>query len=286
MRTVNTGGLALALATGLACGVGLPASVADSSGWALDAVAAASNDLARIESMDLSSSSLMRALVALGDAHLNALQYDEAVACYDRAVAVQGEAFQGIRGDLHPDLLQRVRLLAKIGDTHLRKGDYESAERAYVKGLKVARLGLSQTTPEVKRLRTGRAAALSRRFPREKAERLLEQLLQACEEASGAVHADVATVLNQWLMVRAVTRRLAESEDLASRLVDVRRRVYGSDHPEVAEALVRLASVFHEKGELARAEEPLEAALKIRRSAFGNDHPLTQKAKANLSRLR
>ncbi len=264
------------------------ASERDDFGWVLARVTAASNMLALVEKAHPDGGApVIDALMALGKARMDALDYAGAGADFQRAIDLHQDAFKNLTGkeDIRHDLLRRVRLLSARADTELMQNQFEEAARIYAGGLGVAKLGLSPSIPEVRHLRTGRAVAFARQSVNEVAESLLEQLLRACERSSGYVHEDVALVLNQQIEFMALTGRLKECKETAFRLVDVLQRVYGSDHPMVAEALNRLASARYENGNLETALPPLKRALSIRRAAFGASHEFTRRSERNIESL-
>jgi len=261
------------------------------SGWALDAVIAASNALNDIERVyPDGGDAVIKGIAALGKAHMDALQYAEAEKVYERAAELHKSVFKNISGDFRHSLMLHVRLLSALGDSQMKQGDFEDATESYQAGLHAARLGVGVTTPEVKHMRTGLVLAVARRSTKESAESLFNQLLEASEKASGFISDDIAAILDSWIEFRGYTGRLSECEDMSARLVDVLQRVYGSDHPEVAEALNRQASVIYAKSgedvELRRKALPLlQNAYRIRSAAFGKSHPLAKLSEKNIKTL-
>ncbi len=264
------------------------------SGWALDAVVAASNSLKDIERVyPDGGDAVINGMVSLGEARMDALQYAEAEKDYLRAIDLHKSVFKNISGEFRHDLVLHIKLLSGLADAQLQQNKLEKATHNYRRGLFAAKLGISSTTPAVKHLRTGKVLTIARRSTREAGESLFEQLLTASEKASGFIHDDIAMILDQWIEFRALTECITDCEDLAIRLVDVLQRVHGSDHPEVAEALNRQASIIYEKGnsrgkgkgEGKRALPLLREAYKIRLNAFGESHPLTQLSEQNLDKL-
>jgi tetratricopeptide (TPR) repeat protein len=261
------------------------------SGWALDAVIAASNALNDIERVyPDGGDAVIKGIAALGKAHMDALQYAEAEKVYERAAELHKSVFKNVSGDFRHSLMLHVRLLSALGDSQMKQGDFDAATVSYRAGLHAAKLGIGATTPEVKHMRTGLVLAVARRSTRESAESLFKQLLGASEKASGFVSDDMAVILDNWIEFRGYTGRLSECEDMSERLVDVLKRVYGSDHPEVAEALNRQASVIYAKSgkdvERRRKALPLlQNAYRIRSAAFGKSHPLTKLSDKNIKTL-
>lgn len=258
------------------------------SGWVLAGIADASNKLSQAENdYPDGGAPVIDALLALGKAKMDALDYKSARSDFQRAVDLHQDAFKNLNGsDIRPDLLRRVRLVSALADCLLMLKQYERASKSYLAGLAVAKLGLTPSLDEVKHLRTGRAAAIARQSVNDVAESLLGQLLHACERASGENSQDVALVLSQQVEFMAMTGRLKECEDLTFRLVLVRQRVFGSDHPLVADALNQLASARYENGRLVTALPALNRALRIRQAAFGPSHEITRMSERNIEILK
>jgi tetratricopeptide (TPR) repeat protein len=261
------------------------------SGWALDAVVAASNALNDIERVyPDGGDAVIKGIASLGKAHMDALQYAEAEEVYGRAVELHKSVFKNISGDFRHSLMLHVRLLSALADSQMKQGDFDGATDSYRRGLHSAKLGIGVTTPEVKHMRTGLVLAIARRSTNEYAESLFKQLLASSETASGFISDDVAVILDNWIEFRGYTGRLSECEDMSVRLVDVLRRVYGSDHPEVAEALNRQASVIYSKSgndiqKRKQALPLLQKSYQIRRAAFGASHRLTKLSQKNIGTL-
>ncbi len=261
-------------------------------GWVLNAVTAASNSLNDIERVyPNGGDAVIKGIVALGDAHMDALQYDQAEQIYLRAVQSHKGAFKDISGDFRHDLMLHVRLLSALADSEMKQGDFDMATHNYRRGLHAAKLGIGATTPEVKHMRTGLVLAVARRSTKQAAESLFEQLLAASERASGFISDDIAMILNNWIEFRGYTDRLTECEDMSIRLIDVLQRVHGSDHPEVAEALNRQASIIYKISQDKHSTRGKDAlpllrkASQIRQTAFGPDHELSKRSEKNLETL-
>ena len=270
----------------------LAAETAQNRGWANDTVRTAESTLKSIEMVNTNGGpTVVKALADLGKAHMDALQYKNAEKVYQRAIKLSDKQFKNIKGDFRHDLLQRVKLMSAVADAQMKIGDFDNATRNYERGLQIAKFGIAATSPEVKHLRTGLVIATARRSIPGSAESLFKQLLASSERASGFVSDDIAMILDNWIEFRAYTRRLAECEDMAARLVDVSKRVYGSDHPAVANALARQASIIYDAGKLngkSRAAEVLpllKRVLQIRVAALGANHPLSKKAEENIKTL-
>lgn len=261
-------------------------------GWVLNAVAAASNTLNDIERVyPNGGDAVIKGIVALGDAHMDALQYDQAEQKYLRAVESHKGVFKEVSGDFRHDLMLHVRLLSALADSEMKQGDFDAATHNYRRGLHAAKLGIGATTPEVKHLRTGLVLAVARRSTKQASESLFEQLLAASERASGFISDDIAMILDNWIEFRGYTGRLAECEEMSIRLVDVLQRVHGSDHPEVAEALNRQASIIYNISKDKRSTRGKDAlpllrkASQIRHAAFGSNHDLSKLSEKNLETL-
>jgi len=261
------------------------------SGWAVNAVIAASNSLHDIEKVyPDGGDAVVKGLAALGKAHMDALEYAAAEQDYTQAVDMNKSVFNNISGDFRHGLMLHIRLLSALGDSQMKQGEFEEATDSYNRGLHSAKLGVGATTPEVKHMRTGLVLAVARRSTKEAAESLFVQLLKASEKASGFVSDDIAVILDNWIEFRAYTDRLAECEEMAERLVNVLQRVHGSDHPEVAGALNRQASAIYAASgddlEKRKAALPLlQKSYRIRRAAFGDSNPLVKQSEKNIKTL-
>ncbi len=274
--------------------MGLGTSTASAaSGWAIDAVVAASNTLSNVEkSYPDGGSAVVKSMAALGKAQMDALDYKAAEKTFERAFNMNKKSFKNISGDFRHALLQQVQLISSLADCQMKQGNFDDAEKNYQSGLHMAKLGVAASTPEVKHMRTGHIVAIARRSTKVASASLFKQLMSASERASGFVSDDMAMILYYWIQYEAYIGHLNECEDKAKRLVDVTKRVYGSDHPEVAEALILQASVIYDKckksgdnTELKRALPLLQSALKIRRAAFGSSAMRTKQSMKNIEIL-
>lgn len=262
------------------------------SGWVLDAVNSASNSLEEIKrAYPDGGEPVIKAMMDLGKAHMDALQYAKAEEVYRLAVKNHKKVFKNIAGDFRHDLTLHVKLLSDLADSQLKQEKFDESTRNYRRGLNAAKLGMSVSTPEVKHMRTGLIISVARRSTKQTAESLFAQLLAASEKASGFVSDDIAMILENWIKFRGYTGRLNECEEMSTRLIDVVQRVHGSDHPEVAEALNLKASVIYSLSKDKNSDKGKEAlpilrkASQIRNSAFGKDNALSIRSQKNLETL-
>ena len=265
-------------------------SAQSDAGTALQAVAAASNALVKVEGTTAAKPrAVIKSVLCLGLADADALRFEQAEKTFQRALEKNSALFKNITGDIHKDLLMQIRLLSLLADMQMRQGKFEEASQNYRRGLNTARLGISAVSPVVKHLRTGLVLATARRSTPTAAEALFDQLQNSSKQASGDVSLEMAMILRNRIEFRAYTHRIAECAEMAEHLESVSRKVYGGDSPAYAEDLVLQASVIYAvadtKGdaELRKAALPLlERVLEIRQKAFGPADKHTQAARQNI----
>jgi tetratricopeptide (TPR) repeat protein len=102
---------------------------------------------------------------------------------------------------------------------------------------------------------------------------LARRALELCEQAEGADHPDVATMLNNLAMLQQAQGDLAAATPVYERALKIREAALGPDHPLTAQSLNNLATLLQAQGNSAAATPLLERALKIREAALGPDHP-------------
>jgi tetratricopeptide (TPR) repeat protein len=166
-----------------------------------------------------------------------------------------------------------------LGDLHARNGielKPEFRETSYVTGqFRRAARGAG---------RPARRPYHRRRWPRE-AEPLMKRALAIDEKAYGPDHPNVATVLNNLVVLLQATNRLGEAEPLYRRALAIDEESYGPDHPTVATDLNNLATLLYAMNRQGEAEPLMKRALAIYEKAYGPDHPKVATGLNNVANL-
>ena len=117
------------------------------------------------------------------------------------------------------------------------------------------------------------------------AEALLKEALQLREQALGAEHPQVATILQALGEVYDILHRDTEAASLLQQALSIREHTLGLDHPEVAESLMSLAGVCWHRGDHRKQEQFLLRACCIWETTLGPDHPKVARVLTRLAAL-
>ena len=97
----------------------------------------------------------------------------------------------------------------------------------------------------------------------DRAERLLEEWIEAAERTAGLNHLEVARPLVFLGLARDCQNKQAEAEPVLSRARTIFEATLGDDQPETAQAVNNLARVYVSLGRYAEAEPLFLHALKV-----------------------
>jgi len=117
------------------------------------------------------------------------------------------------------------------------------------------------------------------------AEPLYLRALRIWEQVLGPEHPQVATVVNNLAILRAMQGKYIEAEPLCQRALHIWEQVLGPEHPDMAYPLVNLAILYTQQRRYAEAEPLYQRALHIKEQALGPEHPDVALLLNNLANL-
>jgi serine/threonine protein kinase len=120
----------------------------------------------------------------------------------------------------------------------------------------------------------------------DKAEVLLERILEVRVERYGEEHPDALKALNHVADLKWYQGKYEEVEAIDRRILDIRWRVLGEDHPDTVKSLNAVATSLFSRGELAEAAQLFEQALAFKKQQLGDLHPDTLVILDNLASAR
>lgn len=270
----------------------------------------------RLETLGPEDPETAASFATLAGADFDDERYPEAVAGYERALAV-------FEKGLGPRSRLVGQMLHNLGIVHRRMGDYVTAKSEYERALQIREAVLGEYHPDVAwtlnnlanvLYELGDFATVARYHRRALAirERALgvdhpdvaislvtlanvmlmlgdsteaapfyRRALAIQEKALGPDHPEVARTLNNLGWLVATRDDLPTARSMLERSARIRERVYGPEHSEVARTLTRLAYVHEQAGDDSLALSTLQRIIELRRQALGESHPLTGQALAN-----
>jgi serine/threonine-protein kinase len=214
-------------------------------------------------------------LEVVGDVLLKLGRYDEAIAPFERAVALR-------RAGAGEGSTELARALVRLGDTAHFRFDLDRAETLYDEAERIQRRALGVEHPD--RLAT---EALLGRIELDRGEfglarRRLDPLLATARRTLGGDHpltVEVESALAEALLAAA---EWAAAERIFGHVLAAQRRRHGALHSEVATALVNHGVALEALGRLDAAEASYREALAVDRRLLGPGHPTLAPDLSNL----
>lgn len=219
---------------------------------------------------------LIAALNALGLVCKDLAKYDEASACYRRALAVLEAAGETSSANV-------ATLYHNLGGIEHARGNYAAGESLARKGIELRRAAAADDRTLAADM-VALAAILDGLERFDEAESLYLDALGMLERSPSKNAHEIGVALNDLGANNARRGRLDEAEALLTRALSVKRRACGAEHPDVALSLNNLAYVYERKQAVTRALELYAEALRIFERAIGPEHPKTLDCRRNYER--
>jgi tetratricopeptide (TPR) repeat protein len=202
----------------------------------------------------------------------------------DEAVKYNEQALAAYVKVCGPDHVDTLLCRMNLGTTLLKAGDHTAAR----KHLEAALAGMRKPPPAQRLLQAVTLANLGV-VCREQGElpvarRHLEEA-QRLQEGLPPDHRERLQTLNNLATVLYAQGDLPAARRLHKQVLDVRQKTLRPDHPDLGESLFGLAEVLEDLGEREKARPLLEKALDIHQKSMGNDHPDTVVMRAKLANL-
>lgn len=184
--------------------------------------------------------------------------------------------------DAEPEV--QGRLLAMIGKTHLRLGDYAKAEPVIRRALSVREAYFGADHVQVADSLNDLGVVLKDLGRYEAAEQALIRAVQLRRNLPDADDADLAISVEELGRLLREQGKLAEAKVLFEEGLAIRRSVYGDDHGETLSSLNSVAMMYRDLGDpstaMARFRELVDGYRRIK----GERHPWTASAMTNMAR--
>jgi len=216
---------------------------------------------------------LCGALNALGLLFKDLAKYDEARACYERALDLV-DTDQG-------SSIEIAALYHNLGGIEHARQNYVDGEIFARKGIEIRKSIAGLNDQALAADMVALAAILDGQQKFDEAEPLYLDALQTLERSPETNAAEIAVALNDLGALYAQRGLADRAEELLTRAADIKVRTIGSHHPDVAVTLNNLAIVHKRQGDLARASALYERALDIFEKTLGPDHPKTTACRRN-----
>jgi tetratricopeptide (TPR) repeat protein len=208
----------------------------------------------------------------LGIVHKYQARYDEAAACYARAV----ELARRHHGD---DSALMASLEHNLGGLGHARGELARAEPHARRAVELREAALGPDHPAVASDLAAWAAILDEQGRTAEAEAALGRALAIFERAHGELHFEVGYTLGSLGALHAGGERWDAAGPVLERARRILVGVLGDQHVEVARVDQYLAVVAHGRGDRPAALAHAERALAICARAFPPDHPRTVDAR-------
>ncbi len=188
----------------------------------------------------------------------------------------------GVQKIAHTQLepLPRAQILFSLAEVHLRLGFYPQALELASESLQIRQQELAADASQVLQGIELLANVERRLGNLDRAEPLLERLLQAAEATGEAL--PLADALNGLGNLRWRQQRLQEAEDLHLKALALRRQHLGPEAQEVAASHNNLGALYFSSGRYREAEPHLRQAAAIFEERLGPKHPRFVDALGNL----
>ena len=206
----------------------------------------------------------------LGEAHRDAIEYEEAIAAYERAIDYKPE---------YPEALNN------LGLTWIDWGRYQTAEMVLLEARETNVRLLGDRHPDVASSINNLALVYQAQGRYREAEPLCQQALEMRKELFGEQHLDVAASLNNLAALYRSQGRYEQAEPFYRQALEMRQELLGDKHPDVAASLNNLAGLYESQGRYEEAEPLYQQALALRQELLGDKHPSVAASFNNLAGL-
>ena len=200
----------------------------------------------------------------LGNGHMSLAHYDEAEACFKRALSIRLEK----PGD--PEVAQ---VLINLGNLYRSRGRYTEAEDAYNRSLKSDEKHFGEQNVRMAICSASLAQLFNEQGRYVEAEQLCNRALKNIEKILGPDHPRVAFVLFVLARIHSIQGHDDQAEPLFRRALSVRERALGEQFEGNAVILINLAYLLIDARRYDEAEPLARRALTINENAFGDEHP-------------
>jgi len=244
-----------------------------------DALRKCQASLAIHEEMDPDHRETGDALNLLGALYCRKAEYERALPCLSRSLAIREKA-------VGPEDAATGATLASLGSAHHNVRSFEEAAKCHERALRIFAVTMGPESNAVASSLCALGDARRELNDAKGALPLFERALKIRERAYGPDHLITATTLSN---LGAVHQKLANHREAAwcyQRTLAVETKRWGAEHPAMAATLNNLGTVHQAIGENKTALDCHERALKVCENALGPCHAHTATTLHNLGNAR
>ena len=162
-----------------------------------------------------------------------------------------------------------------IGDTYIRLGLFEPAERHITAALKILRTKFGDDHPSTLTLFNSEAELLVERGQYNEADPIHRRILDLRQRLLGADHPETLTSMNNLAALQDLRGQDDEAERLYKQVLDIVRLKHGDADPKTLASTSNLAGLYTARGDYDAAEPIYLRILEIECTNQGEDHPDT-----------
>jgi serine/threonine protein kinase/Tfp pilus assembly protein PilF len=220
-------------------------------------------------------------LASLDEALSGVSATDAALRLLDEQVLAR--AGETIERELEQEPWIAGRLEHTLGETYLRLGLYEPAERHALRSVETRRQALGAEHPDTLRSRRNLANAYLKQGRYDEAEGFHRETLEIMRRVLGQEHPDTLQSMSNLALASYGLGRYEDAEKLYRETLDVRLRVLGQEHPDTLRSMRNLANAYLGLGRFGEAERLQRETLEIMRRVLGQEHQRTLGSMSNLA---
>jgi len=185
-----------------------------------------------------------------------------------------------LKGTVHPDTLQAVRLLGRFNEAI---ADWPNAEDACRKALEISATLAGPEHPEtlVATVDLARVLAAAQKYP--EAEPLLQSALTRQRKLLGDQNPEVAQTMKILGALYCEQGKLAAAEPLLVQSAEILRQSLGEKHLATAGADHALGKFYLRTDQFQKAHDKLSASLAVCLETLGEKHPVSAKVMSSLA---
>ena len=201
-----------------------------------------------------------------GNIYLRLLQYEEAKACYEWALAMAEQAY----GPEHPEV---ASILNNLGLAWNQLGKCKQAISYYERALAIFQQAYGPEHPHVASILSNLGTGCYQLGDPEQAIGYYERALAIYKKAYGPENPGVASILNNLGLVWNQLGNPKQAIGYYEPALAIYKKAYGPENPQVATNLHNLGLAWNQLGDPKQAISYYERALAIYEQAYGPKHP-------------
>ncbi|MEM9459377.1 MAG: serine/threonine-protein kinase [Myxococcota bacterium] len=209
---------------------------------------------------------LAYSLYTLGAVYVSQGDYENAISCHKRALAIRDKMLE----DDHPDIAGSLNSLGIILEA---KGDLGNAKHYLQRAIVIRKKAFGPDHPSVASGLSNLGHSFFLEGNNDSAKSYYRRALAIWEKALGSAHPDVAMGLSSMGNVFFREGDYKSAKVYHQRALVIREKALGREHPKVAASLLSLGNVFGRDGDYKSASSYHRRALAISEKVLEAGHP-------------